>query len=174
MNQPSDVKHTIAVYDPGHFHAALLFPKPSPRAGPVIHVYAPPGRDVEDFSDLINGFNCRDIDPTNWHLESHIGGDALEALIAERPGEFVTLAGKNGLRLPIMQRLHDQGLANNGRIDYRLRGIHVRQYCAWDLREAPGGDGFELTLAPDTGHEGQFPLMLDQFLDIVETKSWPA
>ena len=37
-----------------------------------------------------------------------------------------------------------------------------------------GGNGFELTLAPNTGHEGQFPLMLDQFLDIVETKSWPA
>ena len=109
MNQPSDVKHTIAVYDPGHFHAALLFSKPSPQVGPVIHVYAAPGRDEEDFSDLINGFNCRDIDPTNWHLERHIGGDALEALIAERPGEIVTLAGKNGLRLPIMHRLHDQG-----------------------------------------------------------------
>jgi predicted dehydrogenase len=401
------MKHTIAVYDPGHFHAALLFSKSSPRVDPVIHVYAPPGRDVEDFADLINGFNRRDIDPTNWRLERHIGGDALEGLIAERPGEIVILAGKNGLRLPIMHRLHDQGfhvladkpwltdnvhlphleaiterapttnaplavdimtgrfstlarlrnlviatpsvfgaldggslpaleftsthhllklvngqplqrptwfydsnmqgdglvdiqshyvdqaqwivewgivgpghhfdidrdfeilsaerwalpvpldlfkestgaetfpeylapvvrenclhLANNGRIDYRLCGIHVRQHCAWDLREAPGGSdihgftargekavltiqtnpetsfrprmflsldgardiepalrqwrtefpdleatakagGYELKLPPDTGHEGQFPLMLDQFLDLVETDSWP-
>ena len=30
-------------------------------------------------------------------------------------------------------------LACNGRVDYRMRGVHVRQHCEWGLREAPGG-----------------------------------
>ena len=72
---------------------------------PVIHVHAPPRPDVEAFIALIDGFNNRKIDPTSWRLESHIGVKALDTLIAERHGEIVVLAGKNGLRLPIMHRL---------------------------------------------------------------------
>ena len=103
------MRHRILVLDPGHFHAALLFSRSSPRVDPVIHVHAPPGPDVEAFIALIDGFNNRNIDPTSWRLESHIEVKALDTLIAERHGEIVVLAGKNGLRLPIMHRLHDAG-----------------------------------------------------------------
>ena len=101
--------HTISVYDPGHFHAALLLNQSNARVNRTIHVFAPPGRDVEKFIALIESFNSRDEDPTDWHLEHHIGPDALEALVAERPGGIVILAGRNGPRLALMHRLHDEG-----------------------------------------------------------------
>ena len=103
------MRHRILVLDPGHFHAALLFSRSSPRVDPVIHVHAPPGPDVEAFIALIHGFNNRDNDPTSWRLENHMGAKPLDTLIAEEHGEIVILAGKNGLRLPIMHRLHDAG-----------------------------------------------------------------
>jgi hypothetical protein len=101
--------YSISVYDPGHFHAALLFFRSNPRVDRTIHVYAPAGPDVERFIALIDTFNTRDDRPTNWNLVSHIGDDALERLIADRVGEVVVLAGRNGPRLALMYRLHDEG-----------------------------------------------------------------
>ena len=101
--------HSIAVYDPGHFHAALLFFHHNSRVDRTIHVYAPPGPDVEMFIALINRFNVRDDRPTDWKLNCHIGDDPLERLIADRSGEIVVLAGRNGPRLALMHRLHDEG-----------------------------------------------------------------
>ncbi len=103
------MQYTLSIYDPGHFHAALLLSLPSRRVAPTVHVYAPPGRDVENFIALIESFNQRPDDPTNWRLDCHIGPDALEAMIAERRGDIVILAGRNGLRLPLMHRLHEAG-----------------------------------------------------------------
>lgn len=105
----SDMKHTICVYDPGHFHAALLLTGPNARVNGTIHLYAPPGPDAEKFIALIESFNARDENPTDWQLDCHIGADALDAMIAEQRGSIVILAGRNGDRLPLMHRLHDAG-----------------------------------------------------------------
>jgi predicted dehydrogenase len=99
----------ISVYDPGHFHATLLFFHSNARVDQTIHVYAPPGPDVESFVHLISSFNARDDGPTNWKLASHIGDYALERLIADRVSEVVILAGRNGPRLALMHRLHNEG-----------------------------------------------------------------
>lgn len=103
------MRHTLSIHDPGHFHAALLLSQPSHRVAPTVHVYAPPGPEVEKFIALIERFNQRAEAPTEWRLDCHIGPDSLEAMIAERPGDIVILAGRNGLRLPLMHRLHDEG-----------------------------------------------------------------
>lgn len=100
---------TILVYDPGHFHAALLLSQRNARVDQAVHVYAPPGPDVEKFFALIEGFNARAEAPTDWRLERHIGEDALAEMIAERRGEIVLLAGRNTPRLALMHRLHDKG-----------------------------------------------------------------
>ncbi|MBT5082652.1 MAG: hypothetical protein HOK21_08870 [Rhodospirillaceae bacterium] len=104
-----DKAHTILIYDPGHFHAALLFAQRNSRVARCIHLYAPPGPEVEKFIALIDGFNSRAEAPTNWQLECHIGADSLDAMMAERQGEIVVLAGRNGPRLALMHRLHDAG-----------------------------------------------------------------
>ena len=103
------MRHTISVYDPGHFHAALLFFRGNRRVDRTVHLYAPPGPDVEKFINLIDGFNGREEEPTDWRLECHIGGDALDAMIADRRGRIIILAGRNGPRLALMHRLHDEG-----------------------------------------------------------------
>ena len=127
-------------------------------------------------------------------------------------------------------------LACNGQIDYRLKGIRVRQHSEWALRPPEGGGdlhsatvrgngcsvvvrqgpetgyvteihvtgedgletrlsealpvwresfpglefkasdiGFELLIptALRTGHEEHFAMVLDDFLDLVETSTWP-
>ncbi len=127
-------------------------------------------------------------------------------------------------------------LACNGQIDYRLKGVRVRQRSEWALhqpagggdlhsatvrgsgcgiviRQGPetgyvtevhvtGGDGLEARLsealpawresfpgldfkaselgfemlipaALNTGHEAHFAMVLDEFLDLVETSAWP-
>jgi predicted dehydrogenase len=100
--------HELTVYDPGHFHAALLLSRRNPRVSRTVHVYAPPGPDVAAFLALVEGFNARAEAPTDWLIEPHLGDDALEAMIAGRRG-IVVLAGRNGPRLALMHRLHDAG-----------------------------------------------------------------
>jgi len=106
---PRAMKHSLVVHDPGHFHAALLFFEDNSRVDPTIHVYAPEGPEVDAFIALIEGFNARPDAPTRWRINLYRGEDALEKLIAERPGETVILAGRNGTRLALMHRLHDAG-----------------------------------------------------------------
>ena len=101
--------HTLLFYDPGHFHAALCLSRLNCRIDRTIHVYAPAGPDVETFIALIEGFNSREEAPTDWRLECHIGGEPLDAMITDRRGEIVVLAGRNGPRLALMHRLHDEG-----------------------------------------------------------------
>jgi predicted dehydrogenase len=100
---------TLLIFDPGHFHAALLLFRRNARVDRTVHVYAPPGPDVEKFVQLIDGFNGRGEEPTDWRLECHIGEAALDAMIADREGKIVILAGRNGPRLALMHRLHDEG-----------------------------------------------------------------
>lgn len=120
-------------------------------------------------------------------------------------------------------------LACNGQIDYRLKGVRMRQRAEWGQREPVGGGdvhtaivrgtgceivvrdgamhlsgdaslearisdaltgwretfpglaikrsdiGFELTIPPDlrVSHEAQFPIVLDRFLDRIDTADWP-
>ena len=100
-----NMTETISGYDPGHFHAALLLVQRNPRVSQTIHVYAPTGPDVEKFITLIENFNSRTDDTTDWLLDCHNSPnatDALEAMVAERPGRIVILAGRNGDRLALM------------------------------------------------------------------------
>lgn len=103
------MKHSLVAFDPGHFHAALLFFDDNPRVERTIHVYAPAGPELDAFIAMIEGFNARADAPTHWRVNVYRGDDALERLIAERRGEIVILAGRNGARLALMHRLHDAG-----------------------------------------------------------------
>jgi predicted dehydrogenase len=102
--------HTLTVYNPGHFHAALLFFHGNPRVDATVHVYADNAPEAETFAAMLQGFNARDHEPTNWRVNPYIGDDALDRLIEDRKGEIVILAGRNGPRLELMHRLHDAGL----------------------------------------------------------------
>jgi predicted dehydrogenase len=102
--------HTLSFCEPGHFHATLTLREMNPRASPEIFVYATDGPERRDFLALVERFNGRTERPTHWRPTVIEGGDPLETLIAERRGDVVVLAGRNGGKARTFRRLHEAGL----------------------------------------------------------------
>ena len=92
-NKAMEVK--IMTLDPGHFHAGLVQKEMYPDVSPRVHVYAPLGFDLYEHLKRIAGFNNRKDNPTRWEMEIHAGGDPLQRMLAEHPGNVVTMAGRN-------------------------------------------------------------------------------
>ncbi len=81
--------------DPGHFHAALVQKSMYDMIDPTVHVFAPEGSDVQDYMNLINGYNTRNENPTSWNQEVYTGPDYLEKMLSEKPGNLMVTAGNN-------------------------------------------------------------------------------
>lgn len=96
--------------DPGHFHAALVQKYPNARLDSNVYVYAPEGREAEDYLALVESFNSRSERPTAWQEHVYRGDDYLERMLAERPGEAVLLAGNNRHKIDYLERSVAAGL----------------------------------------------------------------
>ena len=95
-NSPSTPKPVrLITLDPGHFHAALVQKSMYNDIDSVVHVYAPPGPDVQSHLDKINAYNAREKDPTHWIESVYTGPDYLQKMIAAKAGNTVILAGNN-------------------------------------------------------------------------------
>jgi predicted dehydrogenase len=101
--------HTLVVLNPGHFHAALTLRKSHPRLSDDVHVYAEDGPEVESFLRIVQTFNERARDPTQWKVHVYRGADYLERLRAERSGDVVIIAGRNHTRMKSIHLLHADG-----------------------------------------------------------------
>src|SRR5262245_18061199 len=101
--------HTLLFLDPGHFHAALTLRVPQPRVNDEVFVYAREGAELREFLTLVERFNRRSLDPTRWRPVVTACDDPLERLLAERRGDVVILAGRNGGKARTMRRLHEAG-----------------------------------------------------------------
>ena len=102
--------HTLTFLEPGHFHAALTLRVRNPRVDPAVHLYATPGPERDAFVSLVRSFNSRAQDPTAWELVVHESDDPERALVDERRGTAVILAGRNRPKLGMIARLHAAGL----------------------------------------------------------------
>lgn len=80
---------------PGHFHAALLQKNSLDIIDPVVHVYAPEGKETESHLQYINSYNSREIEPTHWKEIVYTGDDFLEKMWNDKKGNVVVLAGNN-------------------------------------------------------------------------------
>jgi predicted dehydrogenase len=98
--------HRLLFLDPGHFHATLTLRTPHPRVADEIVVYAPDGPERRDFLALVERFNSRG---TRWRVDVVTTDDPLTRLVAERRGDAVILAGRNGGKARTIRRLHDAG-----------------------------------------------------------------
>ncbi len=103
--------HTLIVFNPGHFHAALALRYRHHMLSDEVFVYAEEGPDLDRFLALVEVFNRREDDPTSWTLHIYRGTDCLERLIAERKGDVVVVAGKNDYKLESIARLQAAGFA---------------------------------------------------------------
>ena len=101
--------HTLLFLEPGHFHAALTLRARNPRVDRNVHLYATPGPERDAFTALVHSFNSRGDDPTDWNLSIHESPDPERALVEERRGSAVVLAGRNRPKLGAIARLHAAG-----------------------------------------------------------------
>ena len=102
-------QYTLLILNPGHFHAGLTLRSRDPRLADDVYVYAEPGADVDNFIRMVETFNNRSSDPTQWKLHVYRGKDYLERLRAERRGDIVVISGKNDTKMASIQQLHDDG-----------------------------------------------------------------
>jgi predicted dehydrogenase len=101
--------HTLLFLEPGHFHATLTLRDAQPRVSDEVFVYARVGDEPREFLALVERFNGRAERPTRWRPVVLADADPLERLIAERRGDVVVLAGRNGGKARTMARLRDAG-----------------------------------------------------------------
>ncbi|NDC78728.1 MAG: oxidoreductase [Chitinophagia bacterium] len=95
--------------DPGHFHAALVQKRMYPEVDPTVHVYAPTGEDLRLHLARIEGYNTRKADPTAWREVLHTDDDFLGAMLRERKGNVVMLAGNNRKKTEYIAKSIDAG-----------------------------------------------------------------
>ena len=89
----------LITLDPAHFHAALVQKQMLPGISRRVAIYAPLGPDLLAHLKLIEQFNSRPDNPTNWELDIHCSPRSLEEMIAARPGNVVVLAGRNRVKI---------------------------------------------------------------------------
>ncbi len=107
-NNAMEVK--IMTLEPGHFHAGLVQKEMYPGVSPRVDVYAPLGFDLYEHLKRIAGFNNRKDNPTRWEMEIHAGGDSLQRMLTERPGNVVTMAGRNQGKIDRIKATVEGGL----------------------------------------------------------------
>jgi predicted dehydrogenase len=100
----------LITVDPGHFHAALVQKTMYDQVDPVVHVYAPDGPDLKDHLAKIEAYNSRTDNPTGWNEKVYAGGDFMEKMLEEKPGNVVVLAGNNALKTEYILRSVETGL----------------------------------------------------------------
>src|SRR5688572_32919939 len=93
FGQMSDIR--LMTVDPGHFHAALIQKEMYPGVDPRVHVYAPPGWDLDEHLKRVAAYNKRADRPTSWQTELHTSADFLPRMLKEKPGNAVIMSGRN-------------------------------------------------------------------------------
>jgi predicted dehydrogenase len=96
--------------DPGHFHAALVQKFMYPGVDPLVHVYAPPGEDLDAHLKRIQDFNSRADTPTHWQEKVYTGRDFLPRMLREKQGNVVVIAGNNTRKTEYIDRSIQAGL----------------------------------------------------------------
>jgi predicted dehydrogenase len=100
----------LVTLDPAHFHAALVQKEMLPGIAKRVSIYAPLGPDLLAHLRLIEQFNTRAHNPTNWELDVHCSPRSLEEMLSGRPGNAVVLAGRNRSKIGKIKASLDAGL----------------------------------------------------------------
>ena len=103
--------HTLLIFNPGHFHAALVLRERHPSLADDIYVYSEPGPDLDRFLEIVESFNTRQVNHTCWRINVYRGKDSLEKLIEGKKGNIVVLAGRNNTKMKDIDTLNRAGFA---------------------------------------------------------------
>ena len=94
----------LAILDPGHFHAALVQKTMIPGVEPMVHVYAQPGPDLDDYVRKVEGYNARKENPTAWRLQIHAGADFLDRFAVDKQADVAVISGNNRYKSEYLSR----------------------------------------------------------------------
>jgi len=100
----------IMTLDPGHFHAALVQKNMYRQISPVVYVYAPAGPELDGHLRLIEQYNTRIENPTEWQEKIYTGSDFLEKMIEQKPGNLMVTAGNNARKILYIKKAVDAGI----------------------------------------------------------------
>jgi predicted dehydrogenase len=103
--------HTLLIFNPGHFHAALVLRERHPSLADNIYVYSEPGPDLDRFLEIVESFNDRQVNPTHWQINVYRGKDSLEKLIEGKKGDIVVLAGRNNTKMKNIDAVNRAGFS---------------------------------------------------------------
>ena len=103
-------KITLMTLDPGHFHAALLHKTMYDALAPVVYVYAPDGADLYEHLQRLEQFNTRAQQPTSWQPHVYCQANYLDAMLHQKPGQVVVVAGINSRKTAYIHAAAEAGL----------------------------------------------------------------
>ncbi|KAA6336862.1 hypothetical protein EZS27_015018 [termite gut metagenome] len=86
----------LITLDPGHFHAALVQKTSYPQVSKDVYVYAPEGDELQEHLKIINGYNTRAENSTQWNEIIYTGEDYIEKMLSDKKGNVMVTAGNNG------------------------------------------------------------------------------
>ena len=98
-NQDKKPLIRLLVLDPRHFHAALLQKHTYPQISHIVNVYAPKGPEIKAHLALINSFNNRPINPTNWCERVYTGANYLQRMLTDHAGDVVIISGHSSQKM---------------------------------------------------------------------------
>jgi len=101
--------HTLVIFDPRHFHAALTLRERHPRLSDQVFVYSEGGGDLDRFLEIVESYNTRPENPTAWQVQIYRGGDCLEKMIVRKKGDIAVLAGRNDTKMAVIAALARAG-----------------------------------------------------------------
>ena len=100
----------LITLDPGHFHASLVQKTMYPGVSSIVSVYAPSGTDLEEHLKRIEAYNTRSATPTRWEEKLYTNGDFFAAMLAQKPGNVVVIAGNNQKKIEYITGSLNAGL----------------------------------------------------------------
>lgn len=106
----ADNEIRLMTLNPGHFHAGLVQMNRYPQVDSVVHVYAPEGEELDAYLSMIDRFNSRNENPTNWTQEVYTGEDYLSKMIGEKPGNVMVVAGNNARKIEYIDSAVENGI----------------------------------------------------------------
>lgn len=96
--------------NPGHFHAGLIHLHTYPQVDTAVHVYAPEGSELNAYLAMVERFNTRSDNPTNWNPVVYKGDDYLDRMLEEKPGNVMVVAGNNARKIEYIKNAIDNGI----------------------------------------------------------------
>ncbi len=99
----------LVVIQPEHFHAALVQKYKNPDIDSEVHLFADTSSTVEAYQSLIQQYNTRSDNPTEWKVKPYFGNDFLYEACKGNTGNVVVLAGDNQRKIDFISKSMESG-----------------------------------------------------------------